>query len=89
MSLLFCLGIVKPLSLRTGLLLPTCFVWTYVLFLLSMSLLFLSFIFQKKKKKLGENMQNFFFFFRVAFQILYVFLPGISVHCALIEYAYI
>jgi hypothetical protein len=26
MSLLFCLGIVKPLSLRTGLLLPTCFV---------------------------------------------------------------
>jgi len=26
MSLLFCLGIVKPLSLRSGLLLPTCFV---------------------------------------------------------------
>jgi hypothetical protein len=33
-------------------------------------------------------MQNFFFFF-IAFQILYVFLPDISVHCALIEYAYI
>jgi hypothetical protein len=26
MSLFFCLGIVKPLSLMTGLLLPTCFV---------------------------------------------------------------
>jgi hypothetical protein len=35
-------------------------------------------------------MQNFFFFFfRVAFQILYVFLLDISFHCALIEYAYI
>jgi hypothetical protein len=29
------------------------------------------------------------YLFLVAFQILYVFLPDISVHCALIEYAYI
>jgi hypothetical protein len=33
-------------------------------------------------------MQNYFFF-RVTVQILYVFLPNISVHRALIEYAYI
>jgi hypothetical protein len=52
-------------------------------------LLFFYFIvFNKKKKNLEEKMQNFYFF-RVAFQILYVFLPDISVHCALIEYAYI
>jgi len=30
-----------------------------------------------------------FYFLRVAFQILYVFLSDILVHCALIEYAYI
>jgi hypothetical protein len=34
-------------------------------------------------------MQNFFFFLLIAFQILHVFLPDISVHCALIKYAYI
>jgi hypothetical protein len=33
-------------------------------------------------------MQNFIFSL-IAFQILYVFLPDILVHCALIEYAYI
>jgi hypothetical protein len=32
-------------------------------------------------------MQNFIFY--IAFQILDVFSPDISVHCALIEYAYI
>jgi len=42
----------------------------------------------QQKKKLGEKMQIFYFFY-IAFQILYVFLPDISVHCALIEYAYI
>jgi hypothetical protein len=43
----------------------------------------------KKKKKLGDKMQNFSFFFLIAFQISYVFLPDIFVHCALIKYAYI
>jgi hypothetical protein len=54
-----------------------------------MSLLFFLFIGfqQKQKKKIGEKMQNFIFY--IPFQILFVFLPDISVHCALIEYAYI
>jgi len=43
---------------------------------------------QKQKKKIGEKMRNFIFFL-IAFQILHVFLPDISVHCALIKYAYI
>jgi uncharacterized membrane protein YhaH (DUF805 family) len=61
-----------------------------IFFSISMSLLFFYFIvFNKiKNKKFGEKMQNFFFFY-IAFQILYVFLPDISVHCPLIEYAYI
>jgi hypothetical protein len=40
--------------------------------------------FKKKKRKLGKKMQNFF---NIALQMLYVFLPDISVHCALIDYA--
>jgi len=35
---------------------------------------------------LGEKMRNFILL--IAFQILHVFLPDISVHCALIKYAY-
>jgi Na+-transporting NADH:ubiquinone oxidoreductase subunit NqrE len=89
MSLLFCLNIVKPHSLRSGLLLSYMLGLNCLILCVSMFLLFFYFIvFKKKKKKLVEKMQNFFFF-RVAFQILYVFLPDISVHCALIEYAYI
>jgi hypothetical protein len=34
-------------------------------------------------------MQNFYFSFLIAFQILHVFLPDTWVHYALIEYAYI
>jgi hypothetical protein len=56
-------------------------------FSISMSLLFFFFI-VFNKKKMGEKMQNFYFC-KVAFQLLYVFLPNISVHYALIEYAYI
>jgi len=42
------------------------------------------------KKKIGEEDAYFFFFFLlIALQILYVFLPDISVHCPLIAYAYI
>jgi hypothetical protein len=46
------------------------------------------------KKKGGEDAEFliflcFFFFLLIAFKILNVFLPDISVHCALLEYAYI
>jgi hypothetical protein len=41
---------------------------------------------KKKKKKIGGEDEDFFF---IAFQILHVFLPDISVHCTLIKYAYI
>jgi hypothetical protein len=34
-------------------------------------------------------MQIEFYFYLIAFQILYVFLPDISILCALINYAYI
>jgi hypothetical protein len=40
-------------------------------------------------KKLLEKMQIEFYFYLIAFQILYVFLPDISILCALINYAYI
>jgi hypothetical protein len=36
-----------------------------------------------------HNFFIFYFFLLIAFQILHVFLPDISVHCALIKYAYI
>jgi uncharacterized membrane protein YhaH (DUF805 family) len=41
------------------------------------------------KKKMGGEDVEFLFFLLIAFQILHVFLPDISVHCALIKYAYI
>jgi len=88
MSLLFCLDIVKPLSLRSGLLLSYMLGLNGLLLCVSIFLLFFCFI-VFDKKKMEEKMQIFFFFFRVAFQILYVFLLDILVHCALIEYAYI
>jgi hypothetical protein len=59
------------------------------LFSISMFLLFfclnLFFNIKNKNKKLGEKMQIFFYFFflLIAFQILHVCLPDISVHCAL------
>jgi hypothetical protein len=34
-------------------------------------------------------MQEFYFFSFLGIQILHVFLPDISVHCALIDYTYI
>jgi len=88
MSLLYYLDIVKPLSLRSGLLLSYMLGLNCLLLYVSMFLLFFYFI-VFNNKKMGEKMPNFFIFFRVAFQILYVFLPDISIHCALIEYAYI
>jgi len=41
-----------------------------------------------KKKNWGEDAE-FYFFLSIAFQILYAFLPDISVHFALIKYVYI
>jgi uncharacterized membrane protein YhaH (DUF805 family) len=44
---------------------------------------------KKKKKKQKNNGEDaeFLFFLLIAFQILHVFLPDISIHCALIKYA--
>jgi len=69
--------------MRTGLVLPYMLGLDVISFSIIMSLLFFN---QKINKKiLGEKMQNFFFLFLlIAFQILHVFLPDISVHCALI-----
>jgi hypothetical protein len=50
-------------------------------------LLFFCLIFFNIKKNIGGEDVDFFFL--IAFQISYVFLHDISVHCALIEYAYI
>jgi len=60
----------------------------FISYSISMSFLFFCFIVfnKKKKKKLGEKMQNFIL---MAFQILYALLLDISVYCALIEHAYI
>jgi hypothetical protein len=58
-------------------------------FSISMSLLFFCLLVVNKKKKIwGEDVQLYFFLL-IAFQILHVFLPDISVHCALIKHAYI
>jgi len=58
-------------------------------FSISMSLLFFCVLVFNKKKKIGGEDAELFFFLLIAFQILHVFLPDISVHCALIKYAYI
>jgi hypothetical protein len=50
---------------------------------------FLFIDFQQKKKKIWGEDAELYFFLLIAFQILHVFLPDISIHCALIKYAYI
>jgi len=87
--LLFCLGISKPLSLMTTLILPYMLGLDVISFSISMSLLFFCFIIFKIKKKKWRRRCRILFFLLIAFQLLYVFWPDISVHCALIEYAYI
>jgi len=75
--------------MRTSLALPYMLGLDVISFSISMSLLFFCLLdFNKKKKKIGEKMRNFIFLF-IAFQILHVFLSDISVHYALIKYAYI
>jgi hypothetical protein len=77
--------------MRTGLVLPYMLGLDVISFSISMSLLFFflsHFSTKKKKKNWGEDAELYFFLL-IAFQILHVFLPDISVHCALIKYAYI
>jgi hypothetical protein len=57
-------------------------------FSISMSSLFFCLLVFNKKKKWGEDAE-FLFFLLIAFQILHVFLPDISIYCALIKYAYV
>jgi hypothetical protein len=57
----FYLGISKPLSLRIGLILPYMLGLDVISFSISMSLLFFYFI-VFNKKKMGEKMQNFYYF---------------------------
>jgi hypothetical protein len=56
---------------------------------LSMCLLFFNLsVFNKKKKKNLREDAELYFFLLISFQILLVFLPDNSVHCAFIKYAY-
>jgi hypothetical protein len=76
--------------MRTGLVLPYMLGLDVISFSISMSLLFFCLLVFKKKKNWGEDAEFYFILFLlIASQILHVFLPDISVHCALIEYAYI
>jgi hypothetical protein len=60
-----------------------------LLFSISMFLSFFCLIFFNiRKKKIGGEDAEFLFFLFIGFQILHAFLPDISIHCALIEYAY-
>jgi hypothetical protein len=45
--------------------------------------------FNIKKIKIGGKDVEILYFLFIAFQKLHVFLPDTSVHCSLIEYAYI
>jgi hypothetical protein len=59
--LFFCLGISKPLSLRTGLILPYMLGLDVISFSISMSLLFFYFSVFNKKKKNGAEDAEFYF----------------------------
>jgi len=74
---------------RTGLILPYMLGLDVISFSISMSLLFFCLLVFNRNIYMGEDAKLFFFFLLIAFQILHVFLPDISVHCALIKYAYI
>jgi hypothetical protein len=60
MSLLFYLGISKPLSLRIGLILPYMLGLDVISFSITMSLLFFYFIVFNKKKNWGRRCRIFF-----------------------------
>jgi hypothetical protein len=75
--------------MRTGLVLPYMLGLDVISFSISMFLLFFCLIFFQQKKNIGGEDAELYFFLLIAFQILHVFLPDISVRCALIKYAYI
>jgi hypothetical protein len=74
--------------MRTGLVLPYMMGLDVISFSISMYLFFFCLLVFNKKKNCGEDAE-FSFFLLIAFRILHVFLPDISIHCALIKYAYI
>jgi hypothetical protein len=74
--------------MRTGLVLPYMLGLDVISFSEHVFVVFLFIGFQQKKINWGEDAELSFFLL-IAFQILHVFLPDISVHCALIKYAYI
>jgi hypothetical protein len=74
--------------MRTCLVLPYMLGLDVISFSISMSLLFFC-VLVFNKKKWGKKMWRFIFLLFIAFQILHVFLPDISIHCALIKYDYI
>jgi uncharacterized membrane protein YhaH (DUF805 family) len=73
--------------MRIGLALPYMLVIDVISFSINMSLFFFFLPFFNKKKIWGRRCGIFIFFLLIAFQILYVFLPDISIHYALIKYA--
>jgi hypothetical protein len=77
MSLLFCLGIVKPLSLRLGLLLYYMLGLNCLLFCVSMFLLFFpsSFFLEQKIGGGGGESCRYLFLYLAS----YVFLPDVSI----------
>jgi hypothetical protein len=80
--LLFCLGISKPLSLRTGLILPYMLGLDVISFSISMSLLFFCLLVLKKKKKnWGRRCGIFIFYFYRFSDIVYVFAWYLSSLC--------
>jgi hypothetical protein len=95
--LLYCFGISKHLSLRSGLLLPYMLGGVCAFIFIEHVFIFFSvyFLFWHTHTHAdiyiiirGEDAE-FLYFLLIVFQILHVFLPDISIHCALIEYAYI
>jgi hypothetical protein len=75
--------------MRIGLILPHMLGLDVISFSEHVFVVFLFIGFQQKKKKIWGEDGELYFFLLIAFQILHVFLPDNSVHCAFIKYAYI
>jgi hypothetical protein len=76
----------EPLSLRTGLILPHMLGFFFFFFPFTVKTCFYYFYIKKKN---GGSRCRILFFLLIAFQILHVFFTDVSIHCALINYAYI
>jgi hypothetical protein len=62
----------------------------FIFFPKSMFLFYFFFVsFKKRKEKEGVKRCSNFYFSLLTFQISHIFLPDISIRCALMEYAYI